>query len=84
MASTLSQSYKNLPPNSTEMSTLKKLLNGDLEHRSFILRRHEEAQVQYTYAKKAAEVFGDCLATRAAKDAYAASILSTKALEKAL
>ena len=85
MASTLSQSYKNLPPNSTEMSTLKKLLDGDLEHRSFILRRHEEAQVQYTYAKKAAEVFGDCLSTtRAVKDAYAASILSTKTLENSL
>ena len=81
----LSQSYKNLPPNSTEMSTLKKLLDGDLEHRSFILGRREEVQAQYTYAKKAAEVFADCLATTSAvKDAYAASMLSTKALDKAL
>jgi translation initiation factor 2B subunit (eIF-2B alpha/beta/delta family) len=67
------------------MSALKKLLDGDLEHRSFILRRQEEVQAQYTYAKKAAEVFADCLATTSAvKDAFAASILSTKALEEAL
>ena len=67
------------------MSVLKKLLDGDLELRSFILRRQEEAQAQYTYAKKAAEVFSDCLATASAvKDAYAASMLSTKALCKAL
>src|SRR5258706_8627367 len=85
MASTLSQSYRNLPANSTEMSALKKLLDDDLEYRSSILRRQEEAQVQYTYAKKAAEVFVDCLATtRAVKDAFAASVLSTKALEEAL
>ena len=67
------------------MSALKKLLDGDLELRSSILRRHEEAQAQYTYAKKAAEVFADCLATTSAvKDAFAASILSTKSLEQAL
>ena len=85
MTSTLSQSYKNLPANSTEMSALKKLLDDDLELRSFILRRQEEAQVQYTYAKKAAEVFTDCLATTSViKDVLAASILSTKALEQAL
>ena len=67
------------------MTALKNLLDGDLEHRSLILRRHEKVQAQYTYAKKAAEVFADCLATtRAVKDAYAASILSTKALEKSL
>jgi len=67
------------------MSALKKLLDGDLEFRSSILRRQDEVQAQYTYAKKATEVFADCLATtRAVKDAYAASILSVKALEKVL
>ena len=85
MVSTSLKSYKNLPANCTEISALKKLLDGDLEHKSFILRRQEEVQAQYTYAKKAAEVFADCLATtRAVKDAYAASILSTKALQGAL
>ena len=85
MASTLSQSYKNHPANGTEKSALQKLLDGDLEHRSCILRRQEEVQEQYTYAKKAAEAFADCLATTSAvKDAFAASILSTKALEAAL
>ena len=85
MASTLSQSDQNLPTNSTGVSALKKLLDDDLEHRSSILRRQEEAQAQYTYAKKAAEVFADCLAaTSVVKDAFAASILSTKALEEAL
>ena len=83
MASTLSRSYKNIPANCTEMSALKKLLDGDLELRSFLLRRQDEVQAQYTYAKKAAEVLVDCLATtRAVKDAYEASILTTKALEK--
>jgi len=83
MASTFTQSYKNLPANCAEKSALKKLLDGDLEHRSFILRRQEELQAQSTYAKKAAEVLADCLATtRAVKDLYTASILSTKALEK--
>jgi len=67
------------------MSALKELLDGDLELRSFLLCRQEKVQAQYTYAKKAAEVFADCLATtRAVKDAYAASILSTNALEKVL
>ena len=67
------------------MSALKKLLDGDLELRSLILRREEEVQVQYSHAKRAAEAFAGCLATTsAAKDAYAASILSTKALEEAL
>ncbi len=81
----LSQSFKNLPANSTEMSALKELLDSDLEHRSFILRRQEKVQARYTYAKNAAEVFADCLAmTNAVKDAFAASILSTKTLEKAL
>jgi hypothetical protein len=81
----LSQRYKNIPANCTEMSALKKLLNGDLELRSFILRRQEEVQAQYTYAKKAGEIFADWLATTSAvKDAYVASILSTKALEEAL
>ena len=81
----LSQSYQNLPANSTETSAVKKLLDGDLEHRSFILSRYKEVQAQYIYAKKAAEVFTDCLATTSAvKDAFTASILSTKALEKAL
>src|SRR5258706_1805180 len=85
MASTLSQSYRNLPGNNTEMSALKKLLDSDLEHRSFILRRQEEVQAQYTYAKKATKVFVDCLeTTRAAKDAFAASVLSMKTLEEAL
>jgi len=85
MASTLSSSYKNFPATDTEMSALKKLLDGDLEFRSSILRRQEEVQAQYTYAKKAAEVFADCLATtRTVKDAYAASILSIKSLEKVL
>ena len=63
MAATLPQSYKYLPANNTEMSALKKLLDGDLEHRSSILRRQEEVQEQYTYAKKADEIFVDCLAT---------------------
>jgi len=85
MPSTLSQSYKNSPATDTEMSALKKLLDGDLELRSFLLRRRDEVQSQYTYAKEAAEIFADCLATtRAVKDTYAASILSIKALEKVL
>jgi hypothetical protein len=85
MASALSRGYMNIPANCTEMSALKKLLDGDLELRSFILRRQEEVQAQYTYAKKAAEVFADCLATtNAVKDAYAASILSTNALGQAV
>jgi hypothetical protein len=67
------------------MSALKKLLDDDLELRPFIHRRQEKVQAQCTYAKKAAEVFVGCLATtRAVKDAYAASILSTKALGEAL
>jgi len=83
MSSTLSRSYKNIPANFTEMSALKKLLDGDLELRSFLLRRQDEVQAQYTYAKKAAEVFADCLATTSAvKDAYVTSILSITALEK--
>ena len=81
----LSQSYKNLPANCTEMSALKKHLDGDLELRSFILRRQGEAQEQYTYAEEAAEAFADCLATTGAvKDAFAAIIISTKALKEAL
>ena len=85
MASTLSQSYMNLPANCTEMSALKKLLDGDLELRTFILRKQGEVQEQSTYAKKAAEAFADCLATtNAIKDTYAASILSTKAFGEAL
>jgi len=85
MPSTLSSSYQNFPATDTEMSALKKLLDGDLDFRSSIIRRQEEVQAQYRYAKKAAEVFADCLATtRAVKDAYAASILSVKSLEKAL
>jgi hypothetical protein len=67
------------------MSALKNLLDDDLELKSFILRRQEKVQAQCTYAKKAAEVFAACLATtRAVKDAYAASILSTRALGEAL
>ena len=81
----LPQSYQNLPPNSTGVSALKKLLDDDLEHRSFIISRHEEVQAQYTYGKKAAEAFAECLTTTSTvKDAFAASILSTKALEEAL
>jgi len=82
MPSTSSQSYKNFPADYTEVSSLKKPLDGDLEHESFILRRQAGVQAQYTYAKRGAEVFEDCLATtRAVKDAYAASIVSIKALE---
>jgi len=67
------------------MSALKRLLDGDLKLRSSILCRQEEVQAQYSYTKKAAEVFADCLATtHAVKDAYVASILSIKSLEKAL
>ena len=67
------------------MSALKKLLDGDLELRSFILRRQGEAQEQYTYAKKATEAFADCLATtNATRDAFATIIISTKALKEAL
>ena len=85
MTSKSSQAFMNLSANNTEMSILKKLLDGDLEYRSSILRRQEEAQAQYTHAKKTAEVFADCLATTSAiKDAFASNILSTKALEKAL
>ena len=81
----LPQSYQNLLANSTGESALKQLLDGDLEHRSFILSRQEVVQAQCTYAKKAAEVFANCLATTSAvKDTFAASILSTKALEEAL
>jgi len=85
MVSTLSQSFKNLPANETEMSALKKLLDGDLEHRSSILRRQEEIQAQHSYAKKAAKVFADCLMTTSAvKEAHAATIQSIKTLETAL
>ena len=85
MASTSSQSYRNLPANNTEISALKKLLDGDLEQRSSILRRQEEVQAQFTFAKKAAEVFANYLATtRAVKDAFAATVLSTKVLQEAL
>ena len=81
----LPQSFKNLPANSTETSALKELLDSDLELRSFILRRQEKVQAQCTYANKATGVFADCLATmNAVNDAFAASILSTKALEDAL
>ena len=81
----LSQSFRNLPANSTEISALKELLDSDLELRSFILRRQEKAQARYTFTKKATGVFADCLATMSAvKDAFAPSILSTKALEEAL
>ena len=85
MASTLAQSFKNLPANGTETLALKKLLDSDLELRSIILRKQEEAQAQCSYAKKAAEAFRDCLmATSAVKDAYAASMQSTKAFGEAL
>jgi hypothetical protein len=85
MASTLPQGYKNLPANCTEFSALKELLDNDLEHRSFILRKQEKVEARYTYAKKAAEVFAACLATtRAVNDAYTACILSSRALEDTL
>ena len=85
MASNISLAFKNLPANNTETSALKKFLDGDLELRSSILRRQEETQAQYTHFKRAAEVFADCLAaTSAVKDAFAASVLSTKALESSL
>jgi hypothetical protein len=85
MASKLSLGYRNLPANCTELSTLKRLLDDELEHRSFLLRRQEMVQSQYTHAKKAAEAFAACLTTAsAAKDAYAASILSINALGNAL
>ena len=67
------------------MSALKELLDSDLEHRTFILRRLEKVQARYTFTKKSTGVFADCLATMSAvKDAFATSILSTKALETAL
>jgi hypothetical protein len=67
------------------MSALKELLDDDLEHRSFILRRQEKVQARYTYTKKAGEVLAACLATTSAfKDAYTACMLSTKALENIL
>ena len=85
MASALSWSFKNLPANDTEMSALKKLLDGDLEYRSSILRRQEEIKAQHSHAEKAAEVFANCLATTiAVKEAYAASVLSLKALKTSL
>src|SRR5258706_903616 len=85
MASVLSQSLKNLPANNIEISALKELLDSDLELRSFILLRQEKAQARYTLAKKTTGVFADCLAAiSAAKDAFAASILSAKALEETL
>jgi len=37
----------------------KRLLDSDIEHRSFILRRQEEVQA-YTYATKATGIFADC------------------------
>src|SRR5258706_704297 len=85
MASVLSQSLKNLPANNIEISALKELLDSDLELRSFILRRQEKAQARYTFAEKTTGVFTACLAAMsAAKDAFAASILSAKALEGTL
>ena len=85
MTSTLLRSFKNLPANDTETSALKKLLNGDLELRSFLLHRQEEIQAQHSYAKKAAEVFADCLATTTAvKEAHATSMLSLEGLKTSL
>jgi hypothetical protein len=85
MASTLSQLYKNHPANCTETSALKELLDDDLELRSSILHRQEKVQTRYTYAKTASKVFAACLVTTSAvKGAYAASILSTRALEDSL
>jgi hypothetical protein len=85
MASTSSQSYRNLPANCTEISALKERLDDDFGHRYSILRGQERVQARYTFAKKAGEGLAACLATTSAvKDAYAASILSTKALEDSL
>ena len=67
------------------MSTIKKLLDGDLELRSIILRRQSEVQSQSSYAEKAASVFADCVKkTSAVKEAYTACIQSTKTLNEAL
>jgi len=85
MTPTVSKGFKNLPANDTETSTLKELLDGDLEHRSFILRRQGEVRSRSSYAEKAAKVFAHCLVTtNAVKEAYAVSIQSTKALKEAL
>ena len=80
-------SLNNLPVNGIdlEMSTIKKLLDGDLELRSIILRRQREVQSQASYAEKAASVFAACLKkTSAVKEAYTACIQSTKTLNEVL
>ena len=85
MALIVPQSFKNLPANGTEMSTLRELLDGDLEFRSIILRREGELRSRSSYAEKAAGVFAECLKKAiAVKEAYVASIQTTKALKEAL
>ena len=67
------------------MTTIKELLNGDLELKSVILRRQSEVQSRSSYAEKAASVFADCVKkTSAVKEAYTACIQSTKILNEAL
>ena len=85
MAVTVPQIFKNLPAIGIEMSTLQELIDGDLEFRTAILRRQGELQSRSSYPEKATKVFADCLKkTSAVKEAYAASIQTTKALKEAL
>ena len=87
MAPTVPNSVKNPLVNGIdlEMSTIKELLDGDLELKSVILRRQSEVQSRSSYAEKAASVFTDCVKkTNAVKDAYTACIQSTKTLNEAL
>ena len=87
MAPTVPHGLKNLPVNGIdlEMSTIKELLDGDLELKSVILRRQSEVQSRSSYAEKTASVFADCVKkTNAVKEAYTACIQSTKTLNEAL
>ena len=85
MAPTAPHSLKTLPVNGTEMSTIKELLDGDLELKSVILRRQSEVQSRSSYAEKATRVFADCVKkTNAVKEAYTACIQSTKTLNEVL
>ena len=87
MAPTVPNGLKNLPISGIdlEMSTIKELLDGDLELKSIILRRQSEVQSRSSYAEKAASVFADCVKkTNAVKEAYTTCIQSTKTLNEAL
>ena len=85
MAPTVPHSLRNPPVNGIEMFTIKKLLDGDLELRSIILRRQIQVQSQSSYAEKAVSVFADCVKkTSAVKEAYAACIQLTKTLNEVL